>query len=389
MKSSKYEGRKEERDRQSERERAKERELQYSMFEFGRYLSALVFMYALLLFHEPVRGFEGARFCSISAQHVRRKHIAIARSWGTSTSSPSKNLSIRGTQMAKVKLKSTESNGVDYTGDLFRAGLWFTGSAAFCGLLSYFKGANSAVEFASGYFLEQALSIDNLFVFILLFNYFKVPKKYEARILRYGILGAVVLRGIFILVGTAVLRRFHHLLILFAVLLGTASYRILYPPPDSEEEDLTQNAVVKFTQKFFKTTDRFIDDKFFVLENGEAFATPLFLCLVSIELCDIVFAFDSVPAIFGITEDPLVVYTSNMFSIASLRALYGALSTAVKELEYLEKSVGIILAMISFKLCFSTLGVEILTPVQSLIIVIALLGGGALLSVVKSDQVVR
>ena len=115
-------------------------------------------------------------------------------------------------------------------------------------------------------------------------------------------------------------------------------------------------------------------------------ATPLFLCLVCIELSDIVFAFDSVPAIFGITEDPLIVYTSNMFSIGSLRALYGILSTAVKEVEYLEKAVGLVLAVISVKLAASTVGVELLTPLQSLVVVISLLGGGVGLSALKAKQ---
>lgn len=120
--------------------------------------------------------------------------------------------------------------------------------------------------------------------------------------------------------------------------------------------------------------------------DGVSLATPLFLCLVCIELSDIVFAFDSVPAIFGITEDPMIVYTSNMFSIASLRALYGVLSTAVQEVEYLEKAVGLVLAVIAAKLGFSTFDIEILTPLQSLIVVITLLGGGVIASSLKSSN---
>lgn len=352
---------------------------------FGKNLPSFLFLLVSPLLHGPVFGFEGVgRF--ISVQDVGKKHTtANARSLITSTPS-SPNLTARNFQRAKAKLESTELSNMDYAHDLFSTGLWFAGSTAFCGLLTYFKGVDSAIEFASGYFLEQALSIDNLFVFILLFKYFKVPKKSEAKILRYGIIGASVLRGIFILLGAAVLQRFHYALILFAVLLATASYGILCPPPDVGEEDFTQSAILKFTQKFFKTTDKFVDDRFFVVDNGESLATPLLLCLISIELSDIVFAFDSVPAIFGVTEDPLIVYTSNMFSIASLRALYGILSTAVKEFQYLEKSVGIILAVISLKLGFSTFGIEILTPLQSLIIVITLLSGGVLLSALNIDS---
>ena len=350
----------------------------------GKDFCLFVLLFISLLFYGPGLCFEGAGGRSTPVQQVGKRHTTTnTRLWLTS-SSP--NVSTKNTQRVKAKLESTEINDLDYMQDLIRIGLWFAGSTTFCGLLGHFRGANSAIEFASGYFLEQALSIDNLFVFILLFKYFKVPKRYEPKILRYGIIGALVLRGTFILLGAAVLQRFHCVLLLFAVLLGTASYGILCPPSDAGEQDFTENAVLKFTQKYFKTTDKIVDDSFFVVENGEPLATPLFLCLISIELSDIVFAFDSVPAIFGITEDPLVVYTSNMFSIASLRALYGFLSKAVKGAEYLEKSVGIILALISLKLCFSTFGIEILTPVQSLIIVLIVLGGGALLSALHADR---
>lgn len=342
--------------------------------------NAFVLLSILLLYQEPIFGFVGKGRTS-----VERRLIIHARVRKTPTFSFLPNVTSTRVQMSKAKLEEAkEINDVNFNEDLLKSGLWLAISTAFCGLLSQLKGVDSAIEFASGYFLEQALSIDNLFVFILLFKLFKVPKQYEAKILGYGIIGAVILRGIFIVVGAAVLQRFHQIILVFAVLLGTASYGILFPPLGEKDDDLKDNAVVKFTQKFLKTTDKFLDGNFFIVENGESLATPLFLCLVCIELSDIVFAFDSVPAIFGITEDPLVVYTSNLFSIASLRALYGVLSTAVKEIEYLEKAVGIILAVIAAKLGFSTFDVEILTPVQSLITVITLLGGGVLLSAFKS-----
>ena len=126
--------------------------------------------------------------------------------------------------------------------------------------------------------------------------------------------------------------------------------------------------------------------RFFTILNGVKVATPLFLCLVCIELSDIVFAFDSVPAIFGVTQDPLIVYSSNIFSIASLRSLYGILSTAVKEIKYLEKAVGLILAIISIKLGASTFDIELLTPLQSLVLVVSLLGGGVLLSAIEANN---
>ena len=149
---------------------------------------------------------------------------------------------------------------------------------------------------------------------------------------------------------------------------------------------------VNTSYKFFVSSPRIafvispFSDRFFVTVDGVSLVTPLFLCLVCIELSDIVFAFDSVPAIFGITEDPLIVYTSNMFSIASLRALYGVLSSAVQQVKYLEKAVGLILAVISVKLAFSTFDVEILSPFESLVVVVGLLGGGILLSALATKE---
>lgn len=281
-------------------------------------------------------------------------------------------------------MKSGESSS-SYTKDIQKTAAWFAASSAFCGLVYQIKGVDGAVEFASGYFLEQALSIDNLFVFILLFGYFRIPKEDEPRILNYGIFGAIILRGIFIGLGAAIVEQFQQVFLVFAVILGVASYGILFPGFE-EEEDISKNAVIKFTQKFLRTTDKLDGDRFFTTVDGVSMATPLLLCLICIELSDIVFAFDSVPAIFGITQDPLIVYTSNIFSIASLRALYGILSSAVENFKYLEKAVGIVLAVISVKLAGSAFDYEVLTPVQSLVVVLTLLGGGVALSILDSKQ---
>jgi TerC family integral membrane protein len=149
---------------------------------------------------------------------------------------------------------------------------------------------------------------------------------------------------------------------------------------------MSENPIVKFAKKYFRTTDKFDGANFFTVVDGVKYATPLLLCLVCIELSDIVFAFDSVPAVFGVTQDPFIVYTSNIFAIAGLRSLFVVLSTAISKLEYLEKAVGIVLGVIAAKLTGETFGVEILTPLQSLLVVLTILGGGVGYSLYKAKE---
>ena len=267
--------------------------------------------------------------------------------------------------------------------DLKRTGSWIAASTFFALAIACTMGVDAGIQFASGYVLEESLSIDNLFVFLILFDYFKVDKRNEKIVLEYGILGAVVLRGIFIWLGASVLESFHQVVIVFAAVLFTASYKILFGGND-EEEDPDDNAVVQFAQRFFKSTDHFDGQNFFTEIDGERLATPLLLCLVCVELSDIIFAFDSVPAIFGVTDDPFIVYTSNIFAILSLRSLYGVLSKAVSKLEYLEKAVGLILGVIGAKLAAGAFDIELLNPLQSLVVVLGILGGGIGLSLAKN-----
>ena len=287
------------------------------------------------------------------------------------------------------KEKEDENNyEIDYKSDLIKTGAWVAAASGFAAAISYTMGNGPAIEFAAGYLLEESLSIDNLFIFLLLFDYFKVSRSAELKILEYGILGAVVLRGAFIWAGALAIENFHQIVILFGVILFGASYKILFSSDDDEndEEDLSQNSVVLFAKKFLKSTDQFDGDKFFTVENGQRVATPLLLCLVCIELSDIIFAFDSVPAIYGVTSDPFIVYTSNVFAICSLRSLYGILSGAVSQLKYLEKAVGVILAVIGAKLTFAAFDIEILDPMESLMVVLALLGSGVGLSLREIEK---
>ena len=274
----------------------------------------------------------------------------------------------------------------EYKGEVKRTLAWVGAAVGFGGAIGYVQGIDKAIEFISGYFLEESLSIDNIFVFLLLFDYFKVPKKDELKILEYGIFGAVVLRGLFIGLGAVALENFHQLLLGFAAILYVASYKIIFGGEGGDdEEDVSENTVVKFAKAYFKSSDQFDGDKFFTIDNGVRLATPLFLCLVCIEISDIIFAFDSVPAIFGVTDDPFIVFTSNIFAILSLRSLYGVLSKAVSQLRYLEKAVGVVLGVIAVKLTGSCFDVELLDPLQSLIAVLGILSTGVGLSLVKGS----
>lgn len=259
---------------------------------------------------------------------------------------------------------------------------WVSAAAVFAGFLGIFAGPNYAIEFCTGYLLEQCLSIDNLFVFLILFDYFAVPKSSQDKILNYGIWGAVLLRGIFIGAGAIALEQFHQILLVFAAILLVSSFKILTAKEgeDEEEEDLSNNFVVKLSKKIIPTTDKMDGDNFYSIVDGKTVATPLLLCLICVELSDIVFAFDSVPAIFGVTSNPLIVYSSNIFAIAGLRSLFKVLAGLVEDLKYLEKAVGVVLAVIALKLGFQTFSIEILSPLQSLLLVVAIIGTGVGLS---------
>lgn len=253
-----------------------------------------------------------------------------------------------------------------------------------CGLFVAF-GSSTAEEFFAGYLLELSLSVDNLLVFLLLFEYFKVPSRYQNRVLNYGIIGAVMMRAIMIGAGAVAIQQFHAVLLVFAAILIYSSASVLIGGDDGDDEDLSENVIVKFSNKFIKSTSKFDGDRFFTMQDGIKLATPMFLCTVAVELSDVVFAVDSIPAVFGVTENPLVVFSSNMFAILGLRSLYIILSKAAEELEYLESAVAIILGFIGSKMIAEYFGVEVPTEV-SLGVVITLLGGGVGLSLLEKEK---
>ena len=257
----------------------------------------------------------------------------------------------------------------------------------------------AAVQFATGYLLETALAFDNIFVIGMVFTFFAVPREYQHRVLFWGILGAIVFRGIFISLGAAIVNEFTWVLFIFAAfLLYTGGKMLLSGAGDDEPEELNlhNNPVLKFLKKRLRVTDEITNHNFIVTKpdplTGKMtrYATPLLLALLMVEMVDIIFAVDSVPAIFGVTRDPFIVYTSNIFAILGLRSMYFMLSAAVERFKYLKYGLAAVLVLIGIKIFWNFLLykelhiVPYLEPHWSLMLTIALLGGAILFSLWKT-----
>lgn len=247
----------------------------------------------------------------------------------------------------------------------------------FAGLVYFIVGRDQSFTFVTGYIVEQSLSMDNLFVFLLIFSSFVVPSNYQHRVLFWGIIGAVAMRGIFIASGWALLNALHWVIYIFGAFLVYTAVRIAIKK-DEEETDPKKNVFLRFCNKYLRVTDDYRDGKFFVREKGRLWATPLFMVLIVIETTDIVFAVDSVPAILSITPDLFLIYTSNIFAILGLRALYFAIAGVTKKLVYLNYGLAAILGLLGIKMLLSS-WVEVPVPV-SLGVVVGILLLAALAS---------
>jgi tellurite resistance protein TerC len=223
----------------------------------------------------------------------------------------------------------------------FGAAIWFFAPEPIAG--------ERTMEFFSAYLIEYSLSVDNLFVFLLLFQAFRVPLGYQHRVLFWGIFGAVVLRAVFIFAGTALLQAVHWVIYIFGAFLLITGAKLVFSS-DDEEGNVADNRVVKLARRFIAVTDHYDGHKFFTTVDGVRKATPLLLVLVSVELSDVVFAVDSIPAVFGITLDPFIVYTSNIFAIIGLRSLYFLLSGVLWGLRFLKPALGIVLSFVGLKM---------------------------------------
>lgn len=217
------------------------------------------------------------------------------------------------------------------------------------------EGVGKASEFFAGYLLEQSLSVDNLFVFVLVFKYFKVPLMYQNRVLTYGIAGAIVFRFTLILLGTATLQKFEAVNLLLAAVLLYSSFKLF--ASEEDDTDLSDNFIVKTCQRFIPVTSSYDGNRFFTKQDIIWKATPLLLTVAVIELSDIAFAVDSIPAVFGVTRDPFIVLTSNLFAILGLRSLYTLISEGMEELEYLQPSIAVVLGFIGLKMILDFFGI--------------------------------
>ena len=218
----------------------------------------------------------------------------------------------------------------------------------FAGWLWRSFGGRPALEFVTGYLVEYALSVDNLFVFLLIFTYFSVPAEHQRRVLFWGILGAVLLRGVFILAGTALITRFAWTIYLFGAFLVWTGIKLLFAGDAGIE--IETNPAVRLAQRFLPVTATYQGERFLVRLDGRLLATPLLLVLVVIDIVDVVFAVDSIPAVFGVTSDPFLVFTSNMFAILGLRALYFLIADFMGRFHYLKYGLGLVLAFIGAKM---------------------------------------
>ncbi|HGK5763735.1 TPA: TerC family protein [Neisseria meningitidis] len=256
-------------------------------------------------------------------------------------------------------LKKNGSHKVGVKEALAWSGLWVAVSCLFAGWL-YFElagnlGYGAAVakekvlEFFTGYILEKSLAVDNIFVFLMIFGYFKVAPQFQHRVLLYGVLGALVLRTVMIFVGAALVQQFEWILYLFGAFLLYTGIHMMKPEGD-EKEDLANSRLLNAVKKVVPVGTEFHGEKFFTVENGKKIATPLFLVLVMIELSDVVFAVDSIPSVFAVTTDPFIVLTSNIFAILGLRAMYFLLADVAERFIFLKYGLAFVLGFIGVKM---------------------------------------
>lgn len=248
----------------------------------------------------------------------------------------------------------------------------------------FFLGQEKAIEFLGGYVIEQSLSIDNLFLFLIVFSSFGIKLDYQRRILNYGIFGAIILRFIFIFVGVTIIHMFHWVLYVFGVILIFSGIKMMVKKED--DVDLKDSKIIKLLGKVIPVTDQMEGDRFFIKKNKKLFATPLFAILILIEFTDILFAIDSIPAIFSITTDTFIVYTSNIFAILGLRNLYFVLGKLHEKFKYVKYGVAIILAFTGTKLAILFFDYEIPTE-WSLAVIFTILVGSIVVSMMFTEKV--
>ncbi|WP_421387060.1 TerC family protein [Agrobacterium tumefaciens] len=275
---------------------------------------------------------------------------------------------------------------------LLMSGFYIAIGLAFGGWIWYQSGEQSAMEYVTGFVVEKSLAMDNIFIIAMIFSYFAIPRQYQHRVLLWGILGVIVLRGIMIAGGAAIVENFHWVLYLFAAFLVFTGLKMLFSS-DHDENDIGNNRILKFLRSRLPVTSKLHGEKFFVKETDAAtgklktFVTPLFLALIMVEIADLIFAVDSIPAIFAITTDPFIVYTSNIFAILGLRALYFALAALIHRFAYLKYALAAVLVFVGSKIFVADmLGIAKIPPAVSLGVTVAILATGIIGSLIATRK---
>jgi len=252
------------------------------------------------------------------------------------------------------------------------SGVWVTLATMFAGIVFYYLGSASGIEFLTGYLIELSLSVDNLFVFLLIFSYFKVPARFQHRVLFWGVMGALIMRLTMIFVGAALINRFHWIIYIFGGFLVYTGIKMFR----NEEIDIQpeQNPLIRAVTRFLPITRHYEDEKFFTRKNGKRTGTLLLLVLMVVEVTDLVFAVDSIPAIFAVTTNTFIVYTSNVFAILGLRSMYFLMAGVVDKFRYLRFGLAIVLTFIGLKMLAGAVGFHIPTAISLIVVAVVLVG---------------
>lgn len=245
---------------------------------------------------------------------------------------------------------------------------------------STYTNGEAATAFLTGYLIEKSLSVDNIFVFVLIFTYFAVPQQYQHRVLFWGVLGALVMRGVMIALGAALIKEFHWVIYIFGAFLVFTGIKMAFHR--NEEIHPEKNPLVRLFRRLMPVTEQFEGDKFFVRKAGVLMATPLFLVLLMVETSDLIFAVDSIPAIFAVTQDPFLVYTANVFAILGLRSLYFVLAGMVHKFHYLKLGLSVVLTFVGVKMLLLDTAFKIPTPI-SLVVVVSVIALSVIASLLR------
>lgn len=266
----------------------------------------------------------------------------------------------------------------------------YVGISLLFSLLIYFKGGEREwYQYVAGYLLEMSLSLDNVFVFIIIFMSFGVQRQYQNYLLFFGIIGAIVLRAPFIFGGVALVNKFDWVLLVFAVILlisGVKIFMSLMKKGQEDHNDIKKNKFMKFLHHVLPVTPSFHDDKFFVRVNHKRYVTPLFIIMLFLIFADVVFAFDSIPAIFSVTRDSFIIYSSNMFAILGLRSMFFVLENAMEKFKYLKVALAVVLMFIGVKMVVNYFYHEFISVPVALIVLFVIMGCGVLVSIVRHNR---